>query len=221
MLVWQWARFRCGIWMHAEEWWIEADEWHEGETMEQLAPKDYVALGFDGSRFHDATALVACRIEDGLVELLDVWQKPEGAPDTWEVPAGEVDAAIARAMETYRVVRGYFDPPLWQSEIDEWAQQYGDIAVMRFHTNRTRMMLATERFRTDVAANRIPHRYDERLSAHVLNAQLRIVRQGYWLTKGASAQDKIDAAVAAVLAYEARCDAIAAGPPKSKRLVTF
>jgi phage terminase large subunit-like protein len=211
MLTWQWARFRCGIWMHAEEWWIEAEHWHEGETMESLAPRDLVTLGFDGSRFGDATALVACRIEDGLVELLDVWQRPESAPETWEVPAGEVDAAIAHAMETYRVVRGYFDPPLWQSEIDEWAQTYGDTAVMRFHTNRTRMIAATERFRTDIAANKVPHHYDERLSAHVLNAQLRVVRQGYWLTKGASANDKIDAAVAAVLAYEARCDAVAAG----------
>jgi phage terminase large subunit-like protein len=209
MLAWQWARFRCGVWMQAEAWWIDADDWHNGETLESLLPGDHVALGFDGSRHGDATALVACRIHDGLVQLLDVWQPPDGAPDDWEVPVGEVDRAIADAMETYNVVRGYFDPPLWQSEIDEWSREYGDQAVMRFHTNRTRMMGATERFRTDIAANKIAHVYDEQFTAHVLRAQIREVRQGYWLTKNRPA--RIDAAVAAVLAYEARCDVVASG----------
>ena len=42
------------------------------------------------------------------------------------MPAGEVDAALSDAMERYRVVRGYFDPPLWQSEIDAWARDFGE-----------------------------------------------------------------------------------------------
>jgi phage terminase large subunit-like protein len=53
-----------------------------------------------------------------------------------------------------------------------------------------------------------------------LNAQVREVRGGYWLDK-ATAGERIDLAVASVLAYEARCDAIAAGGNKSKRLVTY
>jgi phage terminase large subunit-like protein len=218
MLPWQWARFRCGVWMEAQAWWIDGEEWHNGETLEKLKPRDRIALGFDGSRFGDATALVACRMSDGLLQLLNLWQAPEGAPEDWEVPGNEVDRAVHDAMTKYRVVRGYFDPPLWQSEIDAWARDFGDTAVMRFHTNRARMMGASERFRTDIAANRIPHSYDDRLSAHVLSAQTREVRNGYWLAKNRA--DKIDAAVAAVLAYEARCDA-SATPERSKRLVTY
>jgi phage terminase large subunit-like protein len=218
MLPWQWARFRCGVWMEAEAWWINGEEWHAGETLEKLKPGDRVAIGFDGSRFGDATALVACRLSDGLLQLLDVWQAPDGAPEDWEVPGGEVDRAIHAAMTTYRVARGYFDPPLWQSEIDAWARDFGDTAVMRFHTNRARMMGAVERFRTDIAANRVPHTYDDRLTAHVLTAQMREVRNGYWLAKNRS--DKIDAAIASVLAYEARCDATAT-PERSNRLVTW
>jgi len=221
MLPWQWARFACGIWMAAEEYWLDSVDWHNGETLESLLPNDRVALGFDGSRFGDATALVACRIDDGLVQLLDVWQRPDSAPDDWEVPAGEVDACVAAAMETYRVVRGYFDPPLWQSEIDEWARQFGESVVMRFHTNRSRMIGAVERFRTDIAANKIPHVFDERLSAHVLNAQMREVRNGYYLTKTRAGNVKIDAAVAAVLAYEARCDAVASGASDSDAVWSF
>ena len=205
MLPSQWARFRCGVWMQAEAWWIPGDDWHNGETLEQIKPHERITLGFDGSRFGDATALVACRLSDGLVQLLNLWQIPDGAPPDWEVPSGEVDKAVHAAMSTYRVVRGYFDPPLWQSEIDVWARDFGETAVMRFHTNRARMMGAVERFRTDIAANRVPHTYDDRLTAHVLSAQTRDVRNGYWLAKNHG--DKIDAAVAAVLAYEARCDA--------------
>jgi len=222
MLPWQWARFRCGVWVHAEDFWLDADDWHNGETLDHLQPGDRITLGFDGSRFHDATALVGCRIEDGLVQLLELWQKPESAPDDWEVPAGAVDAAVADAMHTYSVVRAYCDPPLWQTEIDEWARMYGDSVVLRYWTSRARMMGAVERVRTDIAANQLRHTYDERLTAHVLHAQMRTVRSGYWLVKSQAGGDKIDAAVAMVLAYEARSDLLAAGwKPRSKVPVSF
>jgi hypothetical protein len=48
------------------------------------------------------------------------------------------------------------------------------------------------------------------------------VRGGYWLAKDRDSA-KIDAAVASVLAYEARADAIAAGElePKRRRVMSF
>jgi phage terminase large subunit-like protein len=224
MLSAQWARFACGIWMAGEAWWLAAEAWRAGEVAETLAPGDRITLGFDGSRRFDATALVACRLEDGLIEPLAVWEAPATGGEEWEVPAGEVDAALARAFETYDVVRGYFDPPLWQSQIDAWARDFGEHLVVRYPTNRGRMMSAVERFRTDVAAATLTHTGDEVLTRHVLNAQVREVRGGYWLTKErASSPNRIDAAVAAVLAYEARCDAVAAGAlrPRSKVLMSW
>lgn len=71
-------------------------------------------------------------------------------------------------------------------------------------------MQATERFRTDLISGGVRHNGDDRLTRHVLNAQMREARGGYWLDK-ATSKDKIDVAIAAVLAYEARCDAIVAG----------
>ena len=199
MMTWQWARLACGIWLSADLRWMEASDWFEHETNDQLELGDRITIGFDGARYHDATALVACRLEDGLIELLDVWEAPGGATE-WEVPEGEVDAAVARAMDDYKVVRGYFDPPLWQSEIDEWAREYGENAAMRYWTNRARFMNAVERFRTDHASGHIKHVADERLTRHVLAAQLREVRNGYVLTKGRKWDENIDAAVASVLA---------------------
>ena len=72
------------------------------------------------------------------------------------------------------------------------------------------MCLAVERFRTDVVAGAVTHTGDEQLSRHVLNAQMRETRGGYWLEKPRpGTAGNIDAAVAAVLAYEARCDVVA------------
>lgn len=223
MLPWQWQRFACGLWVGAEAWWVAADDWHAGARELELQPGDEITVGFDGARYGDATALVACRVSDGLLAPIAVWEQPAGDAD-WTVPTDEVDAALAGAMELYRVRRGYFDPPLWQSEIDGWARDYGEPAVLRFHTNRSRMMSAVERFRTDLAAGTVIHTGAEPLTRHVLNAQMREARGGYWLAKARpGSPDKIDLAVAAVLAYEARCDALAVDEQEQEpgRLLAF
>lgn len=211
MLTWQWARFACGVWVTSEEWWVPGEEWHTLASADRLRDGDMITVGFDGARTGDATALVGCRLEDGLLQLLAVWEAPSGIP--WEVPIGEVDAAVYDVMERYRVVRGYFDPPLWRSEIEGWAREYGEHAVRKFDTTKVRMVGAVERFRTDVSARTLSYAGNEVLTRHVLNAQVKEARGGgYWLSKSRpGSPHKIDAAIAAVLAYEARADSLAAG----------
>ena len=224
MLSWQWARFACGLWMASETWWITGEQWHSAARHgERIMPGDRITLGFDGSRVGDATALVGCRLADGLVQPLAVWEAPDGGREgEWRVHSGQVDAAIARTYENYDVIRGYYDPPLWQSEIEAWMREYGQPAVTPWATNTARMIHAVERFRTDVVAGTATHTGDAVLAAHVMNARMREVRGGYWLMKDRDAA-KIDAAVAGVLAYEARCDAVAAGEleRKRRRVVSF
>jgi phage terminase large subunit-like protein len=216
MLAWQWARFACGLWMASETWWITGEQWHAAARVsERILPGERICLGFDGSRSGDSTALVGCRLSDGLLQPLAVWEAPQGGSG-WRVHSGQVDAAIARSYESYDVVRGYYDPPLWQSEIEGWAREYGQPAVTPWATNTSRMIRAVERFRTDVVEGTATHAGDAVLSAHVMNARMREVRGGYWLMKDREAS-KIDAAIAAVLAYEARCDAIAGGALDRKR----
>jgi phage terminase large subunit-like protein len=219
MLPWQWQRFACGIWTGSEAWWLKPEDWRDAESPFVLEPGDVVALGFDGSRYGDATGLVACRLSDGLVQPLGLWESPQGVRE-WEVPTSEVDAIVAEAFETYKVARAYFDPPLWQSEIDSWARDYGEEVVVRYPTNRSRFMAATERFRTDVREGLVPHTGDDDLTRHILAATVRETRGGYWLEKARG--DHIDLATAAVLAYEARCDLIATGwKPRSRVPVSF
>ena len=216
MLDWQWARFACGLWMASETWWITGEQWHAcSRPTERILPRERITLGFDGSRSGDATALLGCRLSDGLVQPLAVWEPPESQGE-WRIHSSAVDAAIARTFEHYDVVRGYFDPPLWQTELDSWALEYGQPAITPYPTNTSRMIRAVERFRTDVVEQTLTHAGDAVLSAHVMNARMREVRGGYWLMKDRDAS-KIDAAVAAVLAYEARADAIAGGALTTRR----
>lgn len=203
------------VWSVAEDIWLAPLQWDMIERpREALRSGDMVTLGFDGSRHLDATALVACRVEDAYLSLIDAWERPEGtAGRGWEIPAVEVESAIEDAFDRYRVVRFYPDPPYWQTEVSHWAQTYGESVVIPWSTNRMRQMsAAVERFRTDAIACKLSHDGGSLLRRHILSAHMRKVRTGFWIEKASSnSPDKIDAAVAAVLAYEARNDAIDAG----------
>jgi len=53
------------------------------DNFKQLEPKDVITLGFDGSiggDDADSTALVACRVSDGHLQLLGLWARPENLP---------------------------------------------------------------------------------------------------------------------------------------------
>jgi phage terminase large subunit-like protein len=178
--------------------------------LELVRPGEPVTLGFDGSRTTDSTVLVLCTMS-GHLELLGGWERPDGvAGKGWEVPVDEVDEAVSSACERFKVLRGYFDPPYWRSEIAGWARDYGDV-IAPWSTNRPKAMGgALERFRTDLHSGRVSFDGSALLRAHLLAARLITNRAGGYLDKPTRA-DHIDGAVAAVLAYEARCDAIAAG----------
>lgn len=215
-------QLHAGVWAEGENAWLSRDSWRAAVRLDTgLVDGDAVCLGFDGSRFNDATALVACRMDDGYVAPLAVWEAPISVHATgWEVPRNEVDAAVAEAFARFTVARFYADPPYWQSEVDAWAQQWGDRTVIGWETYRERQMGgALERFETDFHAGLVTHDGDDVLQRHVTNAVRHRTRSGYGLRKPAKHSDrKIDAAVAMVLAYEARCDAVAAGWRKRSRV---
>ncbi|WP_165975240.1 terminase TerL endonuclease subunit [Actinomadura rubrisoli] len=74
------------------------------------------------------------------------------------------------------------------------------------------MSEAIERFHTGALTGHLKHDGDLRLQTHVLNAVRRESRNGYILSKEKpKSKKKIDAAIAAILAYEAAGDALADG----------
>lgn len=200
--------------------WLAKDIIERQTRDDQITPGDAVALGFDGSLNTDATALIASRMSDGFIFPIGIWTPPTGrAANFWEVPRLEVLAAIREAFETYKVTRLYADPHEWRSDIDTLAEEFGNERVIPWATSQyTQMHHALDRLRTDLMkkvdddGGLVFLAADGVLINHFENAyvarrgRLRLIRKEH-----ASSERKIDAAVAATLAYEARADAITAG----------
>ncbi len=183
-----------------------------------IEPGARIGLGFDGSISQDATALVACT-EDGhlFVPVVDdrptIWLRPVNAPHGWRMPRADIEAAVAAVFDRYSVGRMLCDPPKWQTEIERWAEVYGDETVLFFDTNQPRRMSgACDRFTTALAERSLTHDGEQLLTSHVLamarkKAYLKREdeddgRTRFVFTKGEDRR-KIDAGVAAVLALEA------------------
>lgn len=198
--------------------WMDPTHWKNcRDRSDPIAPKDQIAIGFDGSIRDDSTALVGCRLRDGKLFLIGVWES-DGSED-WEVPVLEVDAVLAEAFKAYKVEWMYADPMYWQDIIGKWAAEFGVKTVFEFWTNKeTRMVQALERFHTAAVTGQLAHDGSGTVTRHVLNARKKKVRAGILVRKETPrSKKKIDACVAAVLAYEARGDAIADGRLKKRR----
>lgn len=204
--------------------WMSISDWDALAVPGEVEAGTPITLGFDGSRFDDATALVACRISDGYVfvpKLGDrptVWERPIDA-DEWEVPRIEVDAAVNMMFDRYSVRRMYADPPQFEDTVDRWAAEHGEKAVVAWWTNRKAPMArAVERFAGAVRARELHHDGSPVLSRHVGNAHRDRTQHGSLLRKETRlSARKIDAAMAAVLAYEARGDCVSTGDARPNR----
>lgn len=178
-----------------------------------------IALGFDGSRYLDATGLVATEIESGHQWVLGCWERPE-TQEAWEVAAEEVDGAVADAFERWQVVRMYCDPPKWESWVAAWAGRYGDKKVVEWWTNRRKpMAYAIRAYVGAIQAGEVSHDGGAALARHIGNAcrsDTNLVdeeEKPLWILRKErpDSPHKIDLAMAGVLSWEARRDAITAG----------
>ncbi|GGX27006.1 terminase [Streptomyces chryseus] len=230
--------------------WMDPDAWELCRRPEEIAPGELVTLGFDGSIRDDASALTLCRVSDGHMMLLGCWEKPEGPEgEGWQVDRESVDSAVSRAFEKYDVCGFYADPPHWQDYVDRWTSDFGeDLRVratqarpLEWWTNRpTAMEQALDRFVEAVDDKALSYAGTEKadddapfsklgatLTRHIVNAKRRPMgRNHIGIGKEhPKSPKKIDAAMSAVLAYECRADAVAAGITKRKkksgRLVAF
>jgi hypothetical protein len=183
-----------------------------------------IALGFDGSRWHDSTAIVGTHLRTRFQWKQGFWERPASLPKAvqWEVPADEVKAAFAQACIRWRLARAYCDPPYWETEIAEWAGTYGSEKVVFWYTARDRAMAyAVRGYGNAILEGLICHDGDADLAAHLGHARKRTVNvfddqaKGqplFVLTKERpDSVMHIDLAVAGTLSNEACNDAIADG----------
>lgn len=186
-----------------------------------------ICLGFDGSQSGDWSAIRAETV-DGyrFTPVYGVDRRPTyWNPVEWEgrIPRSEVDAAVSDLFNHFKVRRFYCDPHLWESLIDDWSVRFGEDVVVQWPTNRTgRMYDALTRFMTDTTDGTTTHSDDPVAKLHMMAAR-KIAKPGdkYVLGKPSDNQ-KIDIAMADILAHEAAADMRALNwGNDSNRIVVF
>jgi hypothetical protein len=212
---------------------FDAEIWKGHAHPHPVPDGEWITLGFDGSRTQDATGIIATHIASGYQWVIGGWERPYGpSAEGWQVPEDEVNVAMAEAFRRWKVWRLYADPPYWESTVAQWSGQYGAERVAAWWTNRDKpMAYAIQGYSRALVNGEVDHDGDEMLTRHVGNACRRTVavwddqdgkgdrsKQLYVITKERTGSPhKIDLAVAAVLSWEARRDAIASGETFTRR----
>jgi hypothetical protein len=222
---------------HASDAWLSQPVWAAcADASKVISDRDVIVLGFDGSRGKakgkpDATALIGCRVNDGHIWSIGVWEAPDHPNEwpKWEVPIAQIEAELSTAFAKYKVVGFYADPGKdWRSHVNEWEKKYaqkvkdnGGIQGTAAHPfewwmtgGRSSLVeRAIEQLEGAVRQRDITHDGSASLTRHVLNARRRFSHSKLALAKENDySPNKIDAAVAAVLAYQARLDALSRVP---------
>lgn len=231
---------------HASDAWIGQPTWAGRfafrvgfePRVEPVSDRDVVTLGFDGSRGRakgkpDATALIGCRVEDGHLFEVAVWEAPDGEQGKdWVPPIPLIEAAVAGAFDRFTVAAFYADPAKdWRSHVDAWEARYGTRVQVRSSRDhpfewwmtggRSGLIeRAIEQLEGAIRNGDMTHDGSYALTKHVLNARRRFRNKKLALAKEHDySPNKIDAAVAAVLAWQARLDCVAAGVGQQEQFV--
>ena len=185
-----------------------------------LFPGEQITLGFDGALTKDSTALVGCRVSDGHLFTIALEECPDGpAAREWMVDTELIDARVREAFEQYEVVGFFADPPYWQEYIDEWEREFGEVlqikannrSPIKWWTKRdTQMSQALDRLKTALKLSTTSLADDPDMRRHFLNAREWDRRGGLVIRKETkNSPRKIDLAMAATLAFEARAHYLA------------
>lgn len=213
----------------AEDAWTDPAEFDPLANPEKAVEDgEEIAMFLDCAKTDDATALMGCRMSDGHVFTIGMWQRPPGKRgDGWVVPRGEVDMMVREQREKYRVVGFFGDPAhalddetmdrFWDPLFSEWdllfrrqvkvwgsgsksgKNAHSVMFDMSARDNARQFAEAAAFALEEVKSAAFTHDGDARLRKHVLNAR-RYPVQGYVsIAKDhRESRNKVDLAVAMV-----------------------
>lgn len=221
-----WPSVSETAWIKPEQWAVMAD------ASVTVNDDDEVVLFFDGSKSRDATALVGCRISDGHVFTVGVWE-PDSAHDSDdEIDIADVDRVVEQSFAKYDVVGFFADVHPWDHFVKvEWPRRYADdLCVwakpqgkppesiawdMRGH--KYEFAQASELCHAEIVEGAFTHDGDSAVTRHMSNARRAPYRDMVKLGKESpDSPKKIDAAVCVVGARMVRRQYLGL-PEKKKR----
>ena len=188
------------VWTTAEGSFLELEVWRSLEVKDaKLAEKDQVTLGFRGT---DTCALVACRREDGILFLTDVWLPPADEV----VDPEDVDDALLAAIAKYQVAGVFCSyTPEWATLVDQWRKSLGGKRVVDVPIERASPKTSdiTARFRADALQGRLHHSPSRDFDAAIAAARISRTRNLPYVTSDDVGGRPVSACHAALLAWEA------------------
>lgn len=197
--------------------WVSRQGWDACGSDEQLRDDDEITLFLDPSESDDATAIVACRMSDGLVAPLWVHEPhaidPTGRP-MGDVDPAEIDRQVRIAFDRFKVIAFRSDVrPIEQLARSEWHERYQKTLVVwsskteavAYDMRRTQLDFARacELVASEIERGELLHGRDRVLGRHVQNTQRRPYREFLSVGKGDRSR-KIDAAVSMIGARDLR-----------------
>ncbi|MPY47153.1 terminase [Streptomyces sp. K1PN6] len=217
-------RFWYNMIVAAEDAWMAPYEWDACKAVGlEVRDGEEVVMFFDGSKSDDATALAGCRMSDGHVFTLGVWQRPANwDPDLpWSVPRDEADGVVERAFNTYKVLAFFCDPGsgkdddgerYWYAYLDKWGQEHGSKLILHAVTagpkqhavrwdmgaprHQEEFTDAVKRTGEDILERRLTHDGHKVMRTHVANSRRRTNAWGITIGKEhRESARKIDLAV--------------------------
>ena len=196
------------------------EDWeHLGSLDNVLKRGEKIALGFDGGKSDDATALVAIRLSDMCVFPLAIWEMERTSRDEKKIiDYREVDEKVRQTFNFYDVHAFYADVAGWEPFILQWTESFGDDLGVKasdrspigldMRGNQARIVPQHEALIQTIRQGKIKHDGDQVLARHIYNVVYRTSRYGMSFGKeDAESKNKIDAYAAMLLAFMAASDA--------------
>lgn len=211
-------------WVRSNEQAFDPNRRLELRTPNPIEKGSFVTAGFDGARRRDSTGIVITDIPTGRQKLWAVWERDSDDPE-WEVPEHEVTQKVEELMATHNVWRFNGDPPYWTETMGTWAGKWE--CVEEWWTNRIKIMAYAVRRYTeamdDGAVTFVNDDMEPTFAEHMAAAGKSPTQ--FWddqeppqrlnILNKLHPDRKFDVQMAAILSWEARLAALAAGakPP--------
>ncbi len=178
-----------------------------------------ITVGFDGSYNNDSTFLVAQSLRTGNQWVLGAWIRPDNPEPGWMVDQAEVDEQLKAAFHHFKVIRVFCDQ-FFCPNLPAWQGRYnvnGKRVVFGIETGKVNGAELLQAFLTRLRAGEVKLANDKRLLAAFAAAHRKELPstnsegEPRYLMAKAKHGEKIDAAVAAMLASAAAEHAVRAG----------
>lgn len=194
--------------------WCDPQDWAQMARPDiEVSPGDDIVMFFDGSLSNDHTALIGCRVDDGHVFTIGVWQpRAAHADDKPMVDVQAVDDRVDFAFTTWNVIGFFADVREWESftkvawperyrgKLELWATSRGaqqpEPIAWDMRGKDFAFTTAAELAEAEIMQHMFTHDGNALLTEHVLNARRHEGRYGITVRKESrKSSKKIDACV--------------------------